>query len=441
MGTVKTDVEALRARLAATLQGDGVARAEGQVVAVRGATVRAVLPGARVGDPVRVEGGGGALEAEVAGFEEGVAVLVPLGETRGVGLDDRVTRAEGVVLQCGEGVLGRVLDGRGAPMDGKGALYGAMVRWAYDRPAPAALRRRRVERALPLGVRAIDGLATVGEGQRLGVFAGPGAGKSSLLAQVARQARVDVVVVGLIGERGREVRDFVEGALGDEGMRRACVVVATSDEAPALRVRAARTAVAVAEYFRDEGRSVLLLLDSLTRIARAQRDVGLAAGEAPTRRAYPASVFTLLPRLVERMGQGERGAITALVTVLVEGDGREDPIAEEARSLLDGHVVLEAALGARGRWPAVDPVASLSRVMGAVTSDAHRAAAAKVRGWLAALDGARDLVAMGAYAPGRDRVLDEAMVKREAMEAFLRQGAGEASAYEATVAALVKLAG
>jgi len=205
-------------------------------------------------------------------------------------------------------------------------------------------------------------------------------------------------------------------------------------------VRAARTAVAVAEYFREQGRSVLLLMDSLTRIARAQRDVGLAAGEAPTRRAYPASVFTLLPRLMERLGQGERGAITALVTVLVEGDGRDDPIAEEARSLLDGHLVLDAALGARGRWPAIDPVASLSRVMGAVTTETHRAAAAKVRGWLAALDAARDLVAMGAYAPGRDRVLDEAMAKREAVEAFLRQGAEGDDGYEATVAALVKLA-
>lgn len=438
---MKTDIEALRARLAANLHGAAPTPAEGQVVAVRGATVRAVVPGARVGDAVRVEGGGGALEAEVAGFEEGVAVLVPLGETRGVGLDDRVTLCEGASLGCGDGVLGRVLDGRGLPMDGKGELGGEVVRWAYDRAAPAAMRRRRVDRALPLGVRAIDGLATLGEGQRVGVFAGPGAGKSALLGRVARQAAADVVVVGLIGERGREVRDFVEGALGEAGMRRACVVVATSDEAPALRVRAARTAVAVAEHFRDQGRSVLLLMDSLTRVARAQRDVGLAAGEAPTRRAYPASVFTLLPRLMERLGQGERGAITALVTVLVEGDGRDDPIAEEARSLLDGHIVLDAALGARGRWPAIDPVASLSRVMGAVTTEAHRAAAAKVRGWLAALDAARDLVAMGAYAPGRDRVLDEAMGKRDAMEAFLRQGAEGGGEYEATVAALVKLAG
>jgi len=438
---VKTDVEALRARLAASLRGDAPAAAEGRVVGVRGATVRAVAPGARVGDAVRVARGvSGVLEAEVAGFEEGVAVLVPLGDTAGVGLDDVVTVASAPALRCGEAVLGRVLDGRGEPVDGRGELSGELVAWPWDRPAPAAMRRRRVEAALPLGVRAIDGLATLGEGQRVGVFAGPGAGKSVLLGQAARQADVDVAVVALVGERGREVRDFVEGALGEAGMRRTCVVAATSDEAPALRVRAARTALAVAEYFRERGQRVLLLVDSLTRVARAQRDVGLAAGEAPVRRAYPPSVFTLLPRLVERMGPGERGSITALLTVLVEGDGRDDPIAEEARGLLDGHLVLDASLGARGRWPALDPVASLSRLMGAVTTEPHRVAAARVRQWLAALDGARDLLAMGAYAPGRDRALDEALARRERIEAFLRQGAQEASALEATREALVALA-
>ncbi len=437
---MKTDVEALRARLAESLRAEGPAIAEGRVVGVRGATVRAVLPGARVGDTVRVARGDGGLDAEVAGFEAGAAVLVPLGDTAGVGLDDAVTPVETAVLRCGEGVLGRVLDGLGAPIDGRGALVGPLVPWPTDRPAPAAMRRRRAEAPLPLGVRAVDGLATLAEGQRVGVFAGPGAGKTSLLARAARHAAVDVVVVALVGERGREVRDFVEGSLGEAAMRRACVVAATSDEAPARRVRAARTALAVGEFFRARGQRVLLVLDSLTRVARAQRDVGLAAGEAPVRRAYPPSVFTLLPQLIERMGADDRASITALATVLVEGDGRDDPVAEEARSLLDGHLVLDAALAARGHWPALDPVASLSRVMPAVVTDAHRAAAGRVRAWLAALAAARDLLAMGAYAPGRDRALDEALARRDAIEGFLREAGDAPSDFEATRAALLALA-
>jgi len=436
---VKTDVEALRARLRASLQGEAPVGVEGRVVGVRGATVRAVVPGARVGDVVQVTGGRRVLEAEVAGFEEGVAVLVPLGETAGVGLDDAVRVLSKPSLRCGEGMLGRVVDGRGEPVDGLGPLGGSLVDWPRERPAPMAMRRRRVEAPLPLGGRVIDGLATLGEGQRIGVFAGPGAGKSALLGQVARQAPVDATVVALVGERGREVRDFVEGTLGARGMQRTCVVVATSDEAAALRVRATHTALAVAEFFREQGLRVLLMIDSLTRVARAQRDVGLAAGEAPVRRAYPPSVFTLLPRLIERMGPGERGSITALLTVLVEGDGRDDPIAEEARGLLDGHLVLDASIGARGRWPAIDPVASLSRSMGAVTDEAHHRAAMRVRQWLAALEGARDLLAMGAYTPGRDPTLDEALARRPRIEAFLRQDLHDTSAFEATRGALLAL--
>jgi type III secretion protein N (ATPase) len=437
---MSVDIDMLRARLRAGVSAAPPSVSEGRVVSVRGFTVRATGLGARVGDVVRIERPSSPLRAEVVGFEDALAVLMPLGDLAGVGLDDAVRpTGERAAFACGEGVLGRVLDALGEPRDGGGALAGERVAWAVDRAPPDPLRRARVQAVMPLGVRAIDGLATVGAGQRVGVFAGAGAGKSALLAQAARNAAADVVVVGLVGERGREVRDFLEDALDAPTRRRACVVVATSDEAPVLRVRAAKVAMSVAEFFRERGAQVLLLLDSVTRVARAQREVGLAAGEPAVRRGFPPSVFAALPRLLERAGPGERGAITALCTVLVEGGDLDEPIADEVRGILDGHVVLDRSLGARCRWPAVDVPRSLSRVMDALVSPAHRAAAARVRAWVSALDAGRDLIAMGAYAPGRDATLDEALARRGALEAFLAQRADESSGFEETVERLLRL--
>jgi type III secretion protein N (ATPase) len=289
-------------------------------------------------------------------------------------------------------------------------------------------------------VRAIDGLMTFGEGQRVGLFAGSGVGKSSLLGRIAQRADADVVVVGLVGERGREVREFVEDSLGREGLARSVVVCATSDAPALVRMRSAWVATALAEYFRDAGRRVLLLMDSVTRFARAAREVGLAAGEPPARRGYPPSALAALPRLLERSGMGERGSITAIYTVLVEGSDLEEPIADEVRGILDGHVVLDRELAARGRWPAIDPLRSLSRVMDRVVGAEHREAARALREHLALYEAKRDLVLLGAYEPGRDRRLDEALARIDAIEAFLRQEPGDTSPLVETARRLGALA-
>jgi type III secretion protein N (ATPase) len=297
-----------------------------------------------------------------------------------------------------------------------------------------------VAEPLPFGLRALDGLLTAGRGQRLGLFAGAGVGKSMLLGQLARGARADLSVICLVGERGREVGEFLEESLGADGLRRSVVVVATSDQPALVRLRAASVATAIAEWFAEQGGEVLLLLDSLTRFARAQREVGLAAGEPPTRQGYPASVFQALPRLLERAGNRARGGISAVYTVLVAGGDLDEPIADEARSLLDGHVVLDRRLAEQGRFPAIDPLASVSRVMPRVATAPHRAAAARVRALLAALEQGRELVRLGAYQAGSDPVLDRALERREQLEAFLRQPAGPPEPLQETLAALEALA-
>ncbi|HMJ14864.1 MAG TPA: FliI/YscN family ATPase, partial [Polyangiaceae bacterium] len=315
-----------------------------------------------------------------------------------------------------------------------------LVRVPVDRAPPPALTRRPVSSPLATGVRAIDGLMTLGVGQRVGLFAGSGVGKSTLLGAIARGTSADVVVVALVGERGREVREFLERSLGPRGRERSVVVVATSD-APALeRLRAAQVATAFAEHFRDQGKSVMLLLDSITRVARAQREVGLAAGEPPVRRGYPPSVFALLPRLLERSGNGAAGAITAVYTILVEGGDMDEPIADEVRGILDGHVVLERALAARGHFPAIDVSVSLSRVMDSVVSREHAQAARKLREALALYEEKRDLIALGGYAKGSDPRVDRALLAQPAIERFLRQDADECSALEDTLAGLRKIA-
>jgi len=333
------------------------------------------------------------------------------------------------------------VNGLGQPMDSLGPLAGDTVEWPVERPAPDPLRRRRVERPLTMGVRAIDGLMTVGEGQRLGLFAGAGVGKSTLLGQMARHSDADVTVICLVGERGREVAEFLEASLGPAGRARSVVVCATSDAPSLVRLKSAFVATALAEWFRAQGRRVLFLMDSLTRVARAQREVGLAAGEPPAHQGYPPSVFALLPRLLERTGNDERGSITALYTVLVAGGDMDEPIADEARGILDGHIVLSRAMAARNHWPAIDVLSSLSRVMDAVAASDHRSAAARVRELLAAYDSKRDLIALGAYQRGADAVTDQAIERIDAINGFLRQPTGEVTSFAETRLRLSQLAG
>ncbi len=429
----RADLDALRAKLAAT----PAIRATGRVLGVTGLALRVAIPGARVGDVVEVQRRAAApLLCEVVGFDEGETIAMPLGPLAGVGLDDQVlTTGAPLEVRASRALLGRVVDGLGRPIDGGPALTGGHL-VPVDRDPPNALSRRPIDRPLTTGVRVLDGLLTLGEGQRVGLFAGSGVGKSTLLGALARGANADCVVVALVGERGREVGEFLDHSLGAEGRARSVVVVATSDVAALERLRAAQVATAYAEHFRDQGARVLLLVDSVTRFARAQREVGLAAGEPPARRGYPPSVFAMLPRLLERSGQSDKGSITALYTVLVEGGDMDEPIADEVRGILDGHVVLDRAIAARGRYPAVDVSVSLSRVMGQVVSAEHRAAATRFRALVAAYEAKRDLVTLGAYAKGSDRELDEAIARLPKIDGFLRQDVLERTDFAATVAAL-----
>jgi type III secretion protein N (ATPase) len=425
------DVDALKAKLAQV----STLRARGRVLGVTGLSVRFEMPGVRVGDVIQILRRGGPLACEVVGFDRGQAIALPLGNIAGVGPDDAVeSTGAPLSVRAGDDLLGRVVDGLGRPFDGGSAIGGDHV--LVDRDPPPALERRPVARPLSTGVRVIDGLLTLGEGQRIGLFAGSGVGKSTLLGAIARGADADVVVVALVGERGREVGEFLDRCLGPQGRKKSVVVVATSDVAALERLRAAQVATAYAEYFRDRGARVLLLVDSITRFARAQREVGLAAGEPPARRGYPPSVFAMLPRLLERSGQSATGSITAIYTVLVEGGDMDEPVADEVRAILDGHVVLDRLVGARGRYPAVDVTVSLSRVMNVVVAREHQVAARRLRELVAVYEAKRDLVTLGAYSKGTDKELDEAIARMPRIEAFLRQDPTEQTPFDATIAGL-----
>ena len=417
-------------------------RESGRVTEVTGLVIRASVPGVRIGEIVEITESGGAradaapLRAEVVGFRGDEIVLMPLGEATGIGPDSLVTPTNRPFsVAVSDRLLGRVLDGLGQPIDGGGPIAGGRE-WTVDRAAPDPLSRPRVSRPLPLGVRVLDGLLTVGEGQRVGIFAGSGVGKSTLMGQIARQTEADVNVIALVGERGREVVDFLEESLGPTGRARSVVVCATSDAPSLVRLKAAFVATAVAEYFRDQGKRVLFMLDSITRVARAQREVGLAAGEPPARQGYPPSVFALLPRLLERTGTNARGSITALYTVLVAGGDMEEPIADEVRGILDGHVILSRDIAARNQWPAVDVLPSLSRLMNVVADPDHRAAAQRLRELLAAYERQRDLILLGAYQRGADPLTDRAIAAMDAITAFLRQRTDEHAPFDETKARL-----
>ncbi|MEJ7709036.1 MAG: FliI/YscN family ATPase [Pyrinomonadaceae bacterium] len=372
------------------------------------------------------------LLAEVVGFRSGEALLLPLGDCAGVSMGAEVIRThQPLRVRVGEDLLGRVINGLGEPIDGLGPLQGAW-REVTARP-PAALQRQRVSQIMPTGVRSIDALLSVGEGQRVGLIAAAGVGKSTLLGMLARGCEADVTVVGLIGERGREVRDFIERDLGVEGLQRSVVIVATSDEPALVRVKAAHAATAVAEHFRERGLRVLLLLDSITRFARALREVGLAAGEPPARAGFPPSTFAELPRLLERAGNSARGSITAFYTVLVEGDDMSEPVADETRSILDGHIVLSRALAEGGHFPAVDIGKSISRVMGDVATLEHALRARKLREVLSVYEDKKDLIAVGAYKRGLDTKTDAALAKTDSINAFLQQESGEHARFDLTL--------
>jgi flagellum-specific ATP synthase len=412
--------EAIRARLS----GVSPARSYGRVTRLVGLEVEARGLAGAIGDLVWLTGRDGRVPAEVVAVREDTLVVMPYGQLDGLAPDAPVEAAGSrFQLQAGPGLVGRVLDGLGRPIDGLGPVAGEWV--DLDAPVPHPMRRGRIETQLPLGVRACDTMLTCGRGQRVGIFAGSGVGKSTLLGMMARGTSADVIVVGLVGERGREVREFLEDDLGPAGRERSCVVVATSDEPPLVRLRAAFTATRIAEYFRDQGADVLLLVDSLTRFAMAQREVGLAAGEPPATRGYPPSVFAMMPRLLERAGPGETGTITGLYTVLVEGDDLSEPVTDHARSILDGHIVLSRRLAAAGHYPTIDVLESVSRLVGKICPPDQRQLAGRLRRLMSAWVEAKDLVEIGAYAPGTNPDVDEALAKRDAIEDFLCQDVGE----------------
>jgi flagellum-specific ATP synthase len=423
------------------LDGIDPVRMSGRVTNVIGLAIEATGPGVPVGSVCEIldRDGGGAVLAEVAGFRGTRLVLMPLGEVRGLGPGSRVVLVrERPTVRLGPALLSRVVDGLGNPLDGRPPPLADVEYPLYGVPLNP-LERRPIDEPLDLGIRALNALLTCGRGQRLGIFAGSGVGKSALLGMIARYTRAEVNVIALIGERGREVRAFIERDLGD-GLAHSVVVVATSDQPPLVRLRGAYLATSIAEYFRDRGRDVLLMMDSLTRFAMAQREVGLSVGEPPSSRGYTPSVFAALPRLLERAGRGPHGSITGLYTVLVEGDDLNEPIADSGRALLDGHVVLSRQLAAQGHYPAIDVLPSVSRVMFDVATRAQIEHANRVRGWLGTYRDAEDLINIGAYAAGTNPRIDEAVAMAPAIAAFLRQGLEEPCTLEDSHAALARLA-
>ncbi|HHW45026.1 MAG TPA: flagellar protein export ATPase FliI [Desulfotomaculum sp.] len=413
-------------------------RPTGQVVRVIGLTVEVRGITARIGEICHIHvPGEPPVVAEVLGFRDNATLLMPLGELRGISPGCSVVpRGRGLTVAVGEHLLGRVLDGLGQPMDGRELAAPDQCFVPVDNPPPNPLARQRITEILSTGVRAIDAFLTCGRGQRLGIFSGSGVGKSTLLGMVARFSSADVNVIALVGERGREVRDFIEGDLGEEGLARSVVVAATSDRPALERIKAAFVASAIAEYFRDRGKNVLLLMDSVTRFAMAQREVGLAIGEPPATRGYTPSVFALLPKLLERSGMGAVGSITAFYTVLVEGDDLNEPITDAVRGTLDGHIVLSRELAARNHYPAIDILQSVSRVMPEIVDREHFARAGRLRDLLATYRQSEDLINIGAYVAGSNPRIDAAVKAYPEIIRFLRQDMFESSSFEETMRVL-----
>jgi flagellum-specific ATP synthase len=400
-------------------------RRTGRITRIIGLSLEVAGLDAAIGDAVTVTGSAGPVTAEVVSVSGDTLVCMPFGALHGLRTGDPATTGNRPpTIAVGAGLLGRVLDGLGRPLDDR-PLPPGLERVTLEGHAPHPLRRSNVDVPLPLGVRALDTMVPCGRGQRLGIFAGSGVGKSSLMSMIARGTEAPVVVLALVGERGREVREFLERDLGPEGMTRSVVVVATSDEPPLVRLRSAFTATRIAEWFRDQGNDVVLMMDSLTRVAMAQREVGLSAGEPPATRGYPPSVFSLLPQLLERAGGAEVGSITGLYTVLVEGDDMNEPIGDAARSILDGHIVLSRRLATQGHFPTIEVLDSVSRVVGSITSRDQQTVATELRRLMAAHRDARDLIEIGAYVPGTNPLVDRAAALEPHIKAFLCQDMDE----------------
>jgi FliI/YscN family ATPase len=410
-------------RYSKALAGLETLKSSGRVVHVIGLTLEAIGLDCQIGEVCEIQARGNpTILAEVVGFRNRSTLLMPLGDMSGIQPDSQVYPT-GTVFRApvGYSLQGRVLDGLGQPIDDLGPL-GEVKRMPINNLAPHPLERQSIREPLVTGVRAIDSLLTCGKGQRMGIFAGSGVGKSTLLGSIARSSKSDVSVIALIGERGREVREFVEHDLGPEGLKRSIVVVSTSDKPALLRLKAAWVAMTIAEFFRDEGLDVTFLMDSVTRFAMAQREIGLAIGEPPASRGYTPSVFAILPKLLERAGTGRRGSITGYFTVLVEGDDFNEPISDAVRGILDGHIILSRHLAMRNHYPAIDVLGSVSRVMPAITSSDHRHWAASIRKMMATYEKARDLINIGAYAHGSDAEIDAAITAEPTIEALLIQG-------------------
>jgi flagellum-specific ATP synthase len=402
-------------------------RVNGKVTQVVGLTVEAHGPEAKLGEVCLIypQHNQEPLLAEVVGFRDHKVLLMPLGELSAIGPGcDVVATGKPLSVKVGPEILGTVLDGLGRPLDGTSLPSGLAVYPTNNLP-PNPLQRPRISEPLGVGIRTIDGLLTVGKGQRVGIFAGSGVGKSTLLGMIARNTSADINVIGLIGERGREVMEFIHRDLGEEGLKRSIVVVATSDQPAMIRIKGALIATSIAEYFRDRGLNVMLMMDSVTRFAMAQREVGLAIGEPPATRGYTPSVFALLPKLLERAGTAKRGSITAFYTVLVDSDDMNDPIADAVRGILDGHIVLDRKIAQKGHFPAIDVLASVSRVMNEICTDEHLAAARRLKQLLATYRESEDLINIGAYKLGTNREIDEAIRSRELIHQFTAQGTHE----------------
>ena len=416
-------------------------RVAGSVENIVGLTVEVRGLTASVGSVCRIDRGRAEEPSagEVIGFRDGRAIVMPYRSVDGIAPGQRTTvSSHRLTVPVGPQLLGRVLDGLGRPID-DGPPLGPVTERLVTAPPPPALMRRRISEPFPTGIRSLDGLVTVARGQRMGIFAGSGVGKSVLLGMLARNASSDVNVVALIGERGREVREFIERDLGPEGLACSVIVVVTSDENAVLRVKGAETAMTIAESFRDQGDNVLFMMDSATRYAMALREIGLAVGEPPTTKGYTPSVFATLPKLCERPGWSEANAITAFFTVLIEGDDEHDPVGEAMRSILDGHVMLSRDLARQGHFPAIDVLGSVSRLRNDVVDDTVRAAGVKLLSWMKSLEENRDLINIGAYVAGSDPLVDAALTKRDAMDRFLRQAVDEKSGWEDIVRDVVTI--
>ncbi|WP_032121971.1 flagellar protein export ATPase FliI [Clostridium amazonitimonense] len=413
--------------------------AEGKVKKVIGLTVEVEGIRAFVGELCTIYNERNTpISCEVVGFREDNVILMPLGELIGIAPGCKVV-PEGKPLSviCSDDLFGRVLDGLGNPLEGEELLKGEY--YALDKEPPDPLKRRRIKEVLPTGVRAIDGFLTCGEGQRIGIFAGSGVGKSTTLGMIARYAEADVNVIALIGERGREVLDFIEKDLGEEGLKKSVIVCATSDKPALIRLKGAFTATAIAEYFRDQGKKVILMMDSVTRFAMAQREVGLAIGEPPATKGYTPSVFAMLPRLMERSGMSDKGSITAFYTVLVDGDDFNEPIADAVRGILDGHIVLSRSLAHKNHYPAIDILNSVSRLMPEIASDDHKNVASFARDLLATYKDSEDLINIGAYAKGSNKKVDMAIKYNDVLNGYLKQGMKEQTDFNNSIERLLAM--